>query len=417
MATIASSAKGRATAATRVGIRIPVWIPVVCSRLIILASGTAGALFAGRAFGWREFDPHGVTLSLGRVGNVLAASTDRWDSVHYLNIAQHGYTNPPDTAFFPLYPWLMRAVAMIVQSYVLAGVLISVASFAVALVLLHRLTKEELGSKVADSTLLLLAFAPLSFFFTAVYSESLFLALCVGTFYLAKRQRFGLASLAACGATLTRVPGLVLVVPLAMMYLQSRGPLLRPSLGTLIRAVPLVIAPALTFGGFCVYLRTQGFTWLAAITNNNVTYYGRAMMTTPVLLWRSFYTALAGLYETLHGVRPIAPSLLEPFNLGFQDLVYFVVLVISIAALVATWKRLPKEYAVFSTLALLVCTWSGVVAKPLEGYDRYMLVVFPLWMATAAWLEEHRLTRPVVQVSSVMLVFYVVMFARWVFIA
>jgi Mannosyltransferase (PIG-V) len=416
MATIARS-ETRATTATRVGIRVPVWAAVVCSRLIILAAGAAGALFAHRVVGWQQFDQHSLTLSLGRVGNVLAASSDRWDAVHYVNIAQHGYTNPADTAFLPLFPWLMRAVAVIVQSYVLAGVLISAASFAIALVLLHRLTTEELGPQVANSTLLLLAFAPLSFYFTAVYSESLFLALCVGTFYLAKRQRFGLASLAAAGATLTRVPGLVLVVPLAMMYLQSRGPLLRPRLDTLSRALPLVIVPATAFGGFCVYLHTQGFTWLAAITNNNVTYYGRAMMTTPVLVWRSFYTALAGLYETLHGVRPIAPSLSEPFDLGFQDLLYFIVLVISIAALVATWKRLPKEYAVFSTLVLLVCTWSGVVARPLEGYDRYMLVVFPLWMAAAAWLRERRLTQPVLQLSTVMLIFYVVMCARWVFIA
>ncbi len=89
--------------------------------------------------------------------------------------------------------------------------------------LLHRLTREELGPRAADATVLLLSFAPLSPFFTAVYTESLFLALSVGAFYLARRQRFVLASVVATAATLTRVPGILLVAPLGIMYVRSRG--------------------------------------------------------------------------------------------------------------------------------------------------------------------------------------------------
>jgi hypothetical protein len=93
------------------------------------------------------------------------------------------------------------------------------------------------------------------------------------------------------------------------------------------------------------------------------------------------------------------------------------VLLISLTALVATWRRLPREYAIYATLVMVVCTWSGVIERPLDSYDRYMLVAFPLWMAAAAWLQEHRLSRPVLQISSLLLVFYTVMFARWVFVA
>jgi hypothetical protein len=66
---------------------------------------------------------------------------------------------------------------------------------------------------------------------------------------------------------------------------------------------------------------------------------------------------------------------------------------------------------------LVVTTSSAVAGRPLESFDRYLLPIFPLWMAAAAWLQEHRLSRPVLQISSLLLVFYTVMFARWIFIA
>ena len=52
----------------------------------------------------------------------------------------------PQAAFYPLYPLLMRAGGWVVGSPLLAGVLISLACFLGALVLLHRLVALELGS-------------------------------------------------------------------------------------------------------------------------------------------------------------------------------------------------------------------------------------------------------------------------------
>ena len=108
------------------------------------AAGAAGELTVWRA-GWQSSDPSRISSSLGSVGNALGGSLVRWDSIHYLQIAAHGYTQFVNTSFFPLYPLLTAGLGGVVGSNVLAGVLISLAAFAVGLVLLHRLTSIELG--------------------------------------------------------------------------------------------------------------------------------------------------------------------------------------------------------------------------------------------------------------------------------
>jgi hypothetical protein len=416
MVTIADRGPARSTPLSRIRICMPVWAAVVCSRLIVLAAGAAGALSSNRTVGWWFFDPHRLSSSLGSVGNVLASASVRWDSIHYLTIAEQGYRSTEQPAFLPLYPLLIHVLAWLVGSDVIAAVMISVVSFGVALSLLHRLAREELGERAANATVLLLAFAPLSFFFTAVYTESLSLVLVVGTFYLGRGQRFGLAGLTAAGAALTHPEGVLLVAPLALMYWRSRPQLSGSRRLISWSALPLVLPP-MALGSFLAYLHTQGYGWFAPMSNSSLQLGGRSTMTTPVVLWKSIDAGLSGLLQTLDGTRPIAPNLAEPFSTGFQNLVYLAVLVISVLALVAVWRRLPKEYAIYATLEILLCTWSAVAGRPLDGFDRYMLAVFPLWMGAAAWLSQRRLMPTALQLSTVMLIFYTVEFSRWVFIA
>ena len=165
---------------------------LLASRLIVLAAGLAGALVVPRRLAWWVFDPARLTDRLGQVGDVLAAPAVRWDSIHYLAIAQHGYTSESATVFYPLYPLLVRAFGFLIGSDAASGVMISLAALTVALVLLHRLTMLEVGRRAADVTVLLVAFAPLSLFFSAVYTESLFLALSVASIYAARRGRWKL---------------------------------------------------------------------------------------------------------------------------------------------------------------------------------------------------------------------------------
>src|SRR5207248_9164658 len=99
----------------------------------------------------------------------------------------------------------------------LSAYVVSATAFVVALVLLHRLVELELGARFARPVLLLVAFWPASFFFSAPYSESLFLAISVGMFYAARTGSWRLAAGLCALATATRPTGLLLLLPLARM--------------------------------------------------------------------------------------------------------------------------------------------------------------------------------------------------------
>ena len=65
----------------------------------------------------------------------------------------------------------------------------------------------------------LVAFAPFSFYFSAVYTESLFLALTLGAVYCARTDRWAFAGILAMFAASARNSGVLLLILLALMFL------------------------------------------------------------------------------------------------------------------------------------------------------------------------------------------------------
>jgi hypothetical protein len=382
---------------------------LLVSRLVVLGAGAAGALADLRQVGWwPAADPTRITERLGTVGNVLAAPAIRWDSIHYLGIAQHGYAGASSTVFFPLYPLLIRVVGFLVGSDPAAGIVISLAAFAVAMILLHRLTALELGSRAADATVCALAFAPVSLFFSAVYTEALFLALSVGSIYAARQRRWKLACGLACLASATRVTGAGLILPLAGMYLRDRRGLDR-------RAAWLMTVPAGLIA-YLGYVALRGYGFLAPFAGQTGTEHGHQMTGPVQTLVSAVQAAAAGAHSILS--QPIyQPSIGGPFAEGAESILLLGVLGLAIAALVLAIRRLPLHYGAYALATLLVCTWSPVAGQPLKSLDRYTLTIFPLWMAAGAWLSERRLVRPVVLVSAGLLAFWTFQFATWAWVA
>jgi hypothetical protein len=160
-----------------------VWSSFLRSRLLIWAVGCLAVTVLGTVHEIvTRFDPTGISTSFGSVGNVLAAPAVRGDAIWYERIAHAGYYTVAATRFFPLYPLLVHVGSWLTVSPTIAGVLISLIALLVALALIHRLAVLELGDRVANMTVELVAFGPLALFLSAVYTESLFLALSVGTF-------------------------------------------------------------------------------------------------------------------------------------------------------------------------------------------------------------------------------------------
>src|SRR6478672_6618881 len=87
-------------------------LTVVWTRLLVLAVAVAAvALFGVHAGNEASFDRPALTHPFTGLADTLLSPLARWDSAWYLNIAHSGYGGP-SSAFFPLYPLLVRGLAL-----------------------------------------------------------------------------------------------------------------------------------------------------------------------------------------------------------------------------------------------------------------------------------------------------------------
>src|SRR5215212_10884586 len=149
-----------------------------------------------------------------------------WDGVIYLDLAAHGYeANGPDrTAFFPLFPMLIRAGAALGVPITLWGVLVSLVATFCALYFVYRIAEKHWGLKVARAAVLTFAFFPTAFFLNAVYTEALFVAFAAGSYWAAYvRRDLFVAGLLGALAAATRNTGVLLLIPLVYLWLRNRS--------------------------------------------------------------------------------------------------------------------------------------------------------------------------------------------------
>jgi hypothetical protein len=383
------------------------------SRLLIWVTGCAGVLIFGTSSGAvTAFDPTGVSKSFGAVGNVLAAPAVRWDSVWYLQIAHDGYHTARETAFYPLYPLLMKLGSFLVGSMVAAGILISLVALMVSLVLVYRLSELELGSTAAAASVTLLAFGPLAVFKSAVYTEALFLALSAGTFYAARTGRWAIAGVLGGLAAMTRVTGVLLIVPMVLLFFY--GP--RSDVSPIPRASrlmpryafsPAVLWSALIPGGlglFSIYLTLRGFGPTGMLRAQEQ--FSAHHLAGPLAgIWQG---TTAAWHELMLETSGMAPS-----TYSNQAMLQFATLLLSGAATIGVLRRLPPAYGAYVLLGLLVPLSSPTLGDPLRGLDRYVALLFPLYMWSGAWAGERRLVRTAVLAMSGILILFTVQFATW----
>ena len=198
-------------------------------RAIAAAWLASRALVASGAVAAENLLPHNPNL-VGASGGPIISSLTTWDGWWYLGIARSGYHAAPlvdqyhDYAFFPLYPALVRLLSLATPAFDgLAAVILSNVLFLVALWLLYRLTADVLDEERALWSCMLLAVFPFSWVFSMAYGESLFLMLSLGSLLAAERGRAGWAAVLASLAGLTRLPGVLLIVPLALILWRRLG--------------------------------------------------------------------------------------------------------------------------------------------------------------------------------------------------
>jgi hypothetical protein len=185
----------------------------------------------------------GTTVSFGRGWLEV---WNRWDAPHYLDIAQDGYVAHGEArkwiVFFPLFPWLVRLAGFLGVSGVTAAFLVSGVATVALGVLLLRLARLDGISPPWVPVAALFAF-PTGYFLHIGYTESLFLALCIGAFVAARRGCWWAAALLGFFASLTRINGLVLYPALLCEALSQRD-----------RRLPALMWLLLVPAGFGTYL-------------------------------------------------------------------------------------------------------------------------------------------------------------------
>ncbi len=423
--------------ALRTAGRVLLW-----SRLAILVVAIPSALAVGAGGipgrNAERFDSPALTHPLGGVGDALLAPLARWDAVWYLRIADSGYGqgDPLSPAFFPLYPLLVRGVgelgggsrgALLVASY-----LVALACFLGALYLLFRLVALELGSRLAAPTLVLLCAFPGSLFFGAPYSESLFLLVSVAAFYAARTGRWAWAGMAAAAASGTRSAGILLLVPLAILYLYGpRGDrpggastreggrlgALRPVHAIRTDAGWLMLAPA----GLIAYAVYLGLSHGDPLAFSSVQESWAREFAGPLGgAWDGLVAAWAGVRQLLsgsreHGFLHVAGG--DPFRVSAHNLVLLGFLAFGLCAAVGLLRRLPFAYGAYVTAALMLPLSYPVEPQPLMSLPRFLAVLFPVFMWLALFCEERRITAHAAAASSVALCLFVTQFAGWYWVA
>lgn len=393
------------------------------SRALILVSGTGSAAWLGLSGRAGDFDPGGLTRPLGGFGDDLVAPFARWDSVWFLAIAEGGYDDDAARpAFFPVYPLLARGVGALFASSLVGGIVVSSLAFLVALVVLHRLALVELGDeRAARYAVLACAFFPMAFFHSAVYSEGLFLALSVGAVYAARTGLWAWAGALGALAAGTRSAGVLLVVPLALLYLRERravapgAPWWRP--GADVAWLALVPAGLLAF---CGYFLLAGGDARAPFDAQEVWF--RELSAPFVGVWDGWVAAYDGARQLLSGSRmPVyfERSGGDPYVVATENLVNFAFLLAAVPAVVGVLRRLPLAYGAYVVTALALPLSAPVAPQPLMSIPRFLAVLFPVYLWAGWWLAAGGRGRAAVTLacSTALLVFFSGRFATWHWVA
>lgn len=357
-----------------------VLIDFTATRIVIIVIAEIAAVIIGQRAG----------THVEESSNLLLNVWGHWDAVHYLTIAVQGYYGT-NMAFFPLFPLLIHILGTLGGNHLIAGLLISNASFFFGLLFLYKLLEHEYDRSVARCAIFYVSIFPTAVFFSAVYTESLFFMLTVATFYYLRSHRWWVAGALGFFASLTRVEGVLLAIP----FLIEWATFYRPDFK---RGTKSLIASGLIPLGLFVYM---AYLW---VLRADPLYFSHVQSH-----WhRHFAPPWVALLNSVHLIvhatqaQTVVNQLLE---------VAFTLLMIGV--LLAGWRRLRPSYIAYMGLSILVpMSTSSLMSMP-----RFALVLFPMFAILARWGDRPWVNNLIVAFSLPLLGLYTVLFADWYWVA
>ena len=275
---------------------------------------------------------------------------ERFDTLWYIEISQHGYARPDAVVFFPLYPLLIRLLSVAMSPLAAALVISTVAAF-FAFWGFQKLLRLDLPEDTVKRALLFFALWPSAFILFAGYPESLLIALMIWAIWFARAGNCWLAGILGLLAGLTKAAGFCIIVPLAVLAFKEWRWRTWPSF------LPLLAAPLMA-----LIIKLSG----QSLASDAYPKHWQTEIAFPlVTLWASLREA----FTTFDAVLLL--------NLG-------ALLVIFVPAFL---KRIRAEYVLFALTALAMFLMKKT--EPLlQSSSRYVLAVFPAFASLASMVKH-----------------------------
>ena len=288
---------------------------------------------------------------------------NRWDSLHYLEIAQVGYSaSGVSKAFYPLFPWFVRVVGYFTHTLLQAAFIVSGIASVAAVVLLRRLVLLDYPATVARRAVWFFLIFPTAYFFHIGYSESLFLALALASVLCARLNHWIWAGLLGALCWMTRPLGIALVPALAVEAAQQYWTTRKWNW----RWLWIGIVPA----GFAVYLlinyRVSGDP-LAFVQTRKTVFIQE--FSTP---WNAIRGAIGNLHR-------------NPNQAEMVGRMEFLFVALGLICTIASWIKLRPVYSVWMTVNWIIIT----SVTFLQSTPRYTLTMFPIFILFALVTRNH----------------------------
>jgi len=328
--------------------------------------------------------------------DILARLFNRWDAPHYQSLAEHGYLNTGDEAnfvvFFPLYPLTIRLITFDYGYVNIFAMLASNVFSIIAFAYLYKLTKMEFNEGAALKAVLFLSVFPTAYFLTAPYTEGLFFATTIASFYYARKNSWAAAGMLGFLAALTRIQGLLLLPVLILEYAHQRG--WKPR-----NIRPNVLLAALPVCGFLIYL---GINLL--VTGNAFGF---------VEVQNSHFTLHFDPWSGLNAAWYWTTTSGFPDNITVGGAAITSAVFGAVMIGVGVWKRLRPSYLLYMFLSWgVACSVSWWISLP-----RYVMAMFPIFMLMGAYSKNKFVNAAIVVFCVAWLCLFTVLFSLgwWAF--
>jgi hypothetical protein len=295
-----------------------------------------------------------------------------YDSYNYAQIASEGYSEDRLTAFFPLFPLIVKAFSVTTGMNVYwAGFVLSNFFLVCSLWLLDQLMeKKGLSERLRMLTLSALAFFPSSYFFSAFYTESFFLFLALLAFRFWNDEKKGAAYFIGGLAALTRIVGVW--IPLAFFIERS----IRRNVNA--KDCVFAFVSGLMFCAYPLYLGVVKGDPLLFL-NVQGAYYARISSIPFLPIYQDFVTSIKS--------AKIEPIIVFHLALFLIFVCYMVSTIRQrLKGIAVSWSELAYTFGL--TLMPLSSIVNRTINISSHGYMRYFLTIFPLFIFVGKYIED-----------------------------